>query len=487
MLAAVAPFSPNPVEFAVGGFVSWIVLRIAGTPTMPTAVLFVLLWQWLQTFARAVLGLIDGEDMARGVFGPWVLDAYWYMLTSIVVLAIAFRVVLATLRPSAPDQIVAHLGWRPIDLFLVYLGALFIAYAARLAGAALPALDQPMDAVARLKAGVLFVLFASVMSSNRGLGFLVAAVLIELAVGFSGFLAEFRGVFFVLFIAAVAVRIRWTGMTTALAAVAAIALAVLALFWTSVKSDFRVFATGSDESQNIKVPVDVRLGYLGNRLISPGEIDWSEASYLLVHRLAYVDIFGSVIGVKSVAPEQGDLRQWGDALAHVFQPRILFPNKPPLSDTEVFVRLARGDTAEQMRAATSISVGYLAENYADLGFPGMLLGVFAIGAVLGLICRYFATRALPWVVSQGLIVAFLYAVAGNGVEVSLPKLLGAGVMISVVYAVLGPSSPCRSACAGSTNGRQWPVAKKFCVDRPGRHRRRAIEAAARRLAVVIRG
>jgi hypothetical protein len=66
--------------------------------------------------------------------------------------------------------------------------------------------------------------------------------------------------------------------------------------------------------------------------------------------------------------------------------------------------LARGDVSEQMRSATSISVGYMSENHADLAFPGML--------------------------------AFKYAIAANGVEISLPKLVAATVMTFIVYALL---------------------------------------------------
>lgn len=101
--------------------------------------------------------------------------------------------------------------------------------------------------------------------------------------------------------------------------------------------------------------LDTRLGHIGGRVVSAGNIDWSMVSYALLNRLAHVDVFGSVIGVKLVSPEQGDFRQWSDALAHVFQPRFLFPDKQALSDTEVFVRLVRGDASEQMRSATSIS------------------------------------------------------------------------------------------------------------------------------------
>jgi hypothetical protein len=432
----VAPFTPDPIEFAVGSFVPWLALRIVGTPTMPAAFVYFLIWQWLQVYARALVSLTDGESMARGLFGPWVLDAYWYMLASIITLALAIRAVLGNARPPTPHLATVHLSWRPVDLFQVYIGSLLVSSAGRYLADLIPALDQPMDAMARVKIIALLMLFGGILATGKGIPFLLATVVIELLIGFSGILGDFRSIFIILFISAVAVRIRWTAITTIAAGAAAILLLVLGLFWTSVKTDFREVATGSDDSQNIKMSLDARFGYLGGRVATAGNIDWGMASYALLNRLAYVDIFGSVIGVKLVAPEQGEFRQWSEALGHVFQPRFLFPNKAHLSDTEVFVRLARGDVTEQVRLATSISVGYMSENYADLTFPGMLAGVFVIGVFVAAACRYFMVVPLPWIVREGIVLAFIFAIASNGVEISLPKLLGAAVMCLVVYAML---------------------------------------------------
>jgi hypothetical protein len=435
-LVVFAPFTPDPIEFAVGGFVPWLVLRIVGTPTLPAAVVYYLIWQWLQVYARTLVSVTDGEEMARGLYGPWVVDAYWYMLASIVALALAIRTVLGSARPPSPRQATAHLAWRPVDLFQFYLASVLVSSGGRFLSDFVHALDQPMEPVVRIKFIALLMLFGGVLSAGRGVGFLLAAVMVELVIGFSGLLGDFRSVFIMLFISALAVRIRWTAITSIAVAAAAVALVVLGLFWTSVKAEYREVATGSDDSQNIKMSLDTRLGYLGGRVASAGDIDWSLASYALLYRLAYVDIFGSVIGVKLVSPEQGSFRQWSDALGHVFQPRFLFPGKQALSDTEVFIRLARGDASEQMRMATSISVGYMAENYVDLGFPGMLAGVFMIGLVVAAACRYFMALPLPWLVREGIVLAFIYAIAANGVEISLPKLLGATVMTFIVYALL---------------------------------------------------
>jgi hypothetical protein len=202
-----------------------------------------------------------------------------------------------------------------------------------------------------------------------------------------------------------------------------------------VKAEFRQFATASTESQQINMPLSERLGYLGAKVIDPSAIDWNLASYALISRFAYVDIFGSVIGVQDVAPEPGFMRQWNEAFDHVAKPRFLFPEKPVLSDTEVYVRLARGNAAEQMRLGTSISVGYMAEGYADLGFPGMLGGILLQGLIVAFICRYFATRQMPWIVNEGLVMGLIYMIGHDGVEQSLPKYLGSAVMYFLVYAL----------------------------------------------------
>ena len=103
--------------------------------------------------------------MARGLYGPWVVDAYWYMLASIVVLALAIRAVLGSARPPTPRHATAHLAWRPADLFQFYLGSLLISTGGRFLSDVIPAIDQPMEPVARIKFIALLMLFGGVLSA----------------------------------------------------------------------------------------------------------------------------------------------------------------------------------------------------------------------------------------------------------------------------------------------------------------------------------
>ena len=86
-----------------------------------------------------------------------------------------------------------------------------------------------------------------------------------------------------------------------------------------------------------------------------------------------------------------------------------------------------------MRGGTSISVGYMAENYVDLGFPGMLGGVFAVGLMVALVVRFFFSFDVPWMVRQGTALAYVYSICASGLEVSIPKLLGSSITFAIAY------------------------------------------------------
>ena len=435
-LQFLTPLAHDPLEFGVGLLVPWILMLIVGTPNMPAAFSYFVLWQWLEVFAREIITFFNDESIFNGVYGPTVGDAYWYMLASLAILAVGFRLALSGIREPAGGLRLVHRGWRTADLFACYLVTFAISCAYSYGVNALPSIDQQIEALSRLKILALVLLFANVLSSRKNWQFLLAAVAIEFMSGFGGLFSDFKQLFIVLAVAALAQRIKWSGsLAFGLVAWAGIALG-LALFWTSVKTDYRQFATNSDESQWIKVSLAGRYTFLGSKAAELGDIDWDTAAYALVNRIAYVDVLGSVISVQEMGPANDYPRQWMEAIDHILMPRILFPDKAALSDTDVYVRLALGNVSEDMRLGTSISVGYMSENYADFGFPGMLLGVFALGLMVGSMSRYFMMCPLPWMVREGIVLGLVYTCGNTGVEMSLPKIIGAAMMYFIIFALL---------------------------------------------------
>jgi hypothetical protein len=98
-LLLVAPFSTDPLAFAVGCMTPWILLTIINTPNMPVAAIFYFFWQWAQIFARVLQSMIDGEALAKSYSGPAVVEAYWYSLAG----SLGFGLPPGAWQPAAAD------------------------------------------------------------------------------------------------------------------------------------------------------------------------------------------------------------------------------------------------------------------------------------------------------------------------------------------------------------------------------------------------
>src|SRR5438045_2804906 len=97
----VVPFSRDPVAVAFACTVPWLLVTIIDKPCMPSAAVFMLLFQWGQIAARLLLAQFDDEALGAGIYGPDLTRAYWYSLASLVTFAVAFRVALDGVRPAS--------------------------------------------------------------------------------------------------------------------------------------------------------------------------------------------------------------------------------------------------------------------------------------------------------------------------------------------------------------------------------------------------
>jgi hypothetical protein len=429
-----APFSPDPLVVAICGFMPWALLFIVDRPRMPSVIVFYLLFVWFEAAARVLLASLDGESLRDGFYGPDVYRAYWYSMASLLVFAVAFRVCLGAL-PAPPDhQLNEHRSWPPMLLFYLYLVTSALSFVLFPIAGLSPGIAQPVLAVGSLKFVAMFMLFATALSTGNGINLLVAVVLIEIISGFSGLFSGFKTVFIILFLAALSLRMTLRPTNVLVGGVAVVMLLGLGVFWTAVKADYRDVATGYSGSQAVSSSLVERMGVLMGRAIHPEEIEWGLATDQLLRRMAYIDFFGASISVSETAPEPGLFARWRDALEHVGKPRFLFPDKAALDDTEIFARYVRGDGSEENRSGTSISIGYLAENFVDFGFPGMLVPIAFMALLAGWTARYFMTRPVAWVVREGFAMALIMTLS-SGMELSLAKFLGSTIMSFVVLAL----------------------------------------------------
>jgi hypothetical protein len=433
-MLVMAPFSRDPIVVVVCGFMPYVLVGLLDRPRMPSIIVYYLLWMWFQAAARVLIAALDAESLGDGLYGLDVYRAFWYAMASLVILALAFRICLGGLTPPSDDQLDEHRHWPPMLLFYLYLAAAALSFALGPLASLSMAIAQPVQAVGALKYVVMFMLFAAVLSTGNGIKLLLAVILIEIITGFSGLFSGFKTVFIVLLLAALSLRIPLRG-TNILGGIAAlVVLFGLGVFWTAVKSEYRDVATGFSGSQAISSSVTDRVGLLIDKAIHPADIEWGLATDALLRRIAYIDFFGATIGVSETAPEPVVFARWRDALEHVAKPRILFPDKAALDDTEIFLKYVRDELGEEGRSGTSISIGYLAENFIDFGFPGMLVPMALMGLVLGGTLRYFMARSVAWVVREGFVTALVLTLTA-GMELSLAKFLGSTILTFAVLAL----------------------------------------------------
>jgi hypothetical protein len=71
------------------------------------------------------------------------------------------------------------------------------------------------------------------------------------------------------------------------------------------------------------------------------------------------------------------------AVTNAFVPRFIMPDKPELPSDSYYTRRFAG--IQVAETGTSVSIGYMAEFFADWGLPGMFLSIAAYGLWIGLV------------------------------------------------------------------------------------------------------
>jgi hypothetical protein len=248
------------------------------------------------------------------------------------------------------------------------------------------------------------------------------------------YFSSFKTVLLILLLVIPTASIRFNAKTRASMAIVAILIALLSVVWSAIKPEFRSFVNRGTGEQEVHVSAGEALGKISELVLQMDSESFSRGAESLAARIAYVDYFGAVLSyVPAVTPHQhGAL--WGAAIMHVLQPRLLFPDKPELDDSEV-TREFTGLYVAGAEEGTSVSIGYFAESYIDFGMLGMMFPIFAVGLFWGGTYRLFVTTGRYQVMGAAIATALLVVGAFN-VGVSSAKLVGGNLMAVIVMLLL---------------------------------------------------
>jgi len=427
--------TPNALFTAVTGLLLPVMVRLLWIDGEPPVLLFAAFMQLLQASAAVFYANLKGIPLANALElgGSTVVEASWLSLAGVGVVTIGMRLALIGRRPGIPR----HLDWQshvidPVRIFKMYLISFPFFAVVELAAFGVPGLTQVLLTTVLFKWVLLFLLMQSVLKERRHFTLLVSAVCIEFFSSLFAYFSDFKSIFFMLAVALPTARYIFRGRRIIYFCLLAVLALGFGVIWTAVKKDYRDFVNQGSHEQVVSVSRQQGFGELV-RLV--GEQDWAQlgdAFDNLLLRISYVEFFAQTLeNVPENVPHTNG-RLWFDATTRIFRPRILFPQKESIDDSERTAYYT-GQALAGAEFGTSISIGYMGESYIDFGRIGMFVPILLLGLFYGLIYRvlvdYQRLTLLGCAMATSILLFGAYTI-----ETSNVKLIGGNFLGFIVMA-----------------------------------------------------
>lgn len=426
--AATTALAAYAVDDWIGGAavcVLWIVWkylrREGGIPVLAMALTF----QWTQVTAGLWYFAVTGrriDTMILSDYRPMVLIG----LGCVLALALGLRIgsSLASrwrwTHSRAPDQLYIPIGWP--TLVVSYLTALALQGVLQRVAYDYPGLTQPILAMRFVHLAILFIILRRLSSPVMRWQWLGAVILLEVALGLTGFFAGFREP---LVMAALALyegfdprRTQHWIVTGSLV----VLMVTLSIMWMNVRVQYRASFSDEEFAESRQARMDEMVTLATNWWRESHDLNDLDKLVDRVWAVYYPAL--AVSRVPSVLPHTDGALMMA-ALQHVFNPRLFFPTKVELQSDSEMVRKYSGVYVAGAEQNTSIAFGYAAESYLDFGLPLMFVPVLLFGIGTGIAYRFFVGRIAHHEIRTGL-VAVIFWLTLYLFERSWVKTLGLG-------------------------------------------------------------
>lgn len=353
---------------------------------------FIVGFQWLAVVIGRTYESVLGPLPVRYLPGD-LKRAVALSLVGLLLLAIGIRVGSGNTHVPKARETDTPGGAAKI-LFWIVLGLYSIDYFGGINPKDFGGLDQIIAAALACRQAFLMALWYEVMAGRGGWRYIAISFVFVFLPSVGNYFSTFKGPVVLLFLVAATFWQPWKTIwwrrgapkVLLLVPVAALVLLMAVVWQAGVKQETR----RAFDTTGIGNGVNARVRFFTDRAKETLPLLWEDPQAAvgeLVSRISYVTFFSRVLDhVPRAEPfAHGELLKM--ALVNAFMPRALFPDKPVLpSDSYYTRRFAGANVAEGM---TSISIGYMAEFYADWGTIGLFVSTLAYGLLMG-----FASRAL---------------------------------------------------------------------------------------------
>jgi len=435
VLALLGLATPNPMLTSVSFLVLPLLVTLLWRPGEPPLLIMCSLMQWLQVVAPVLHADMQGVTLEASSEVFTHDEATWLSLLAVLAMASGMRLALKHRLGSLAPQIEQEVA--VLDLSKVFAGYLmafglttFCGYFAwRLGG-----LAQLVLAVGLLKWGMLWLLICGAFAQGRRYDLIGFALLLETFIGFLGFFSTFKESYFVLALALLTVRKRLTLLARSALVLTGLALLALMIFWQAIKIEYRRFVSDGALDQSVRVSIEARVAKLVSLAENLHMEQIERGLETLVERVGYTELIAATMDWVPAHEPHSSGELWKKIVLHPLMPRLLFPDKAAINDSEVTRRFT-GRMVSGSDEGTSIGIGYIAESYADFGRVGMLFPLFALGYLIGRIYRWLVFTGSSRIMGAAMATAALF-VGVRGIEIAGAKLIGALITASLVLAAI---------------------------------------------------
>jgi len=217
--------------------------------------------------------------------------------------------------------------------------------------------------------------------------------------------------------------------------VAVLLVVLFTLFFQVGKKDFRqTYWQGNTEAskvERVRFWADASLNKWGEALTDPTGLGLSEALNASLSRVSLLTQTANVVDLTPrVVPYQyGRLYSY---MAVAWIPRLIWPNKPSMSEANRFYQVAYGLSDEGGLESVAIGVGTMTESYISFGWLGVIAVMFLMGVFYDLYQRtFFGKRSGALMVCVG--VALIPQLLG--IETQMAGYLG-GIIQQVLLTLI---------------------------------------------------
>lgn len=376
---------------------------------------FILAFQWLQVTCGYVFFQITENVPSSFPMGD-IDQTVQIALTGLLLMAVAIRLSGEILRQGQSIEEPVYV-WNLRGLFWLVIALYAVNYVYVVNTKAFGSLDVILERVLEVRQVPLLLLWFDVIRQQRHRLYLWVSLIWVFVPKLGSYFSDFKTPLLLLLVVSAAAwkpwesgwwRFRAGGIVRTIAV--AVAVVFLTLTWQAgVKEEARkVYDAAAIGSS----PID-RVELFVTNAVTAVPVVFSDTQTVvedLITRFWYVGFFSRVLEyVPAIEPHaDGELLRM--AVQNAFMPRFLFPNKPVQGSDSYLTRRFTGMLVSE--ESSSISIGYMAEFYADWGLRGMYLSVFGYGLLMGAaawaVQRFIRPRILinPTLITVLMVVSF---------------------------------------------------------------------------------